>query len=272
MSEILDEAANLYQELIDIEDDSVNQSREAAEAAQQELEQERQKRQPSTFITMILRLYLLTITARTADPRQFYLPPQGTGAATARLLADLEHVKESDYGRKFGYFAELCKDENTGLPDLYHWHVKLGPFQKEDNLYGELEQRGMDHVLLDLQFPFDYPNSPPFVRVIRPRFAFRTGHVTIGGSICMEVLTQTGWSPANGTHCYCSCSFCNNVLLDVETVIVQIRSEMDAGGAKLAHDDHSDYPESEAYAAYERVADFHNWKRPDWKSYRFGSR
>jgi len=41
----------------------------------------------------------------------------------------------------------------------------------------------------------DYPVDPPFVRVVRPRFAFHSGHVTIGGSICMELLTRSGWSP-----------------------------------------------------------------------------
>ena len=38
---------------------------------------------------------------------------------------------------------------------------------------------------------------PPFVRVLRPRFKFLTGHVTVGGSICMQMLTKSGWSPAN---------------------------------------------------------------------------
>jgi hypothetical protein len=34
------------------------------------------------------------------------------------------------------------------------------------------------------------------VRVIRPRFAFHTGHVTVGGSICIELLTSSGWCAA----------------------------------------------------------------------------
>lgn len=39
-------------------------------------------------------------------------------------------------------------------------------------------------------FPPNFPFAPPFIRVIRPRFMFRTGHVTIGGSICTEMLTN----------------------------------------------------------------------------------
>jgi len=74
-----------------------------------------------------------------------------------------------------------------------------------------------------MKFPKDYPMNPPFVRVIRPRFKFltgsysnmlvlsilytlacayknlsaSTGHITIGGSICMQMLTRSGWSPSN---------------------------------------------------------------------------
>ena len=50
---------------------------------------------------------------------------------------------------------------------------------------------------MEMSFPEDYPMAPPFVRVIRPKFRFLTGHVTIGGSICMQVLTKSGWSPGN---------------------------------------------------------------------------
>jgi hypothetical protein len=126
--------------------------------------------------------------------------------------------------------------------------------------------------MLEFWFPFDYPNNPPFVRVVRPRFAFRTGHVTVGGSICMEVLTSSGWLPTN----------------DVETVIIQIRAEMNGGGAKLdqvhdyiivfcfvlpcadaiRQDNHTDYDEGEAFAAFDRVASDHKWKVPDWRKYR----
>lgn len=32
-------------------------------------------------------------------------------------------------------------------------------------------------MLLEMRFSKDYPHVPPFVRVVRPKFAFRTGHV-----------------------------------------------------------------------------------------------
>ena len=82
---------------------------------------------------------------------------------------------------------------------------------------------------MEMKFPKDYPMSPPFARVVKPRFQFLTGaynsaiiycvliycnltihvhvcnfpmfcivgHITVGGSVCMEVLTKSGWTPTN---------------------------------------------------------------------------
>ena len=44
--------------------------------------------------------------------------------------------------------------------------------------------------------------SPPFFRVVWPRFRYQTGHVTVGGSICMESLTNSGWSSARSIESY----------------------------------------------------------------------
>jgi hypothetical protein len=56
-------------------------------------------------------------------------------------------------------------------------------------LWNEMQE----HITLHVTFPPNFPFSPPFIRVVRPRFAFRTGHVTVGGSICTLMLTNDGW-------------------------------------------------------------------------------
>ena len=38
----------------------------------------------------------------------------------------------------------------------------------------------------------DYPAQPFFLRVVAPRCVWYTGHVTAGGSICIEALTLSG--------------------------------------------------------------------------------
>lgn len=39
----------------------------------------------------------------------------------------------------------------------------------------------MDHLLMELTFPSDYPHHPFFLRVVKPRCQWYTGHVTAGG-------------------------------------------------------------------------------------------
>lgn len=69
----------------------------------------------------------------------------------------------------------------------------------------------------DIMFSENYPHEPPFVRVVFPRFAFRTGHITVGGSICMESLTPSGWSSARS----------------LESYFVEILSLINVGNARL---------------------------------------
>lgn len=80
---------------------------------------------------------------------------------------------------------------------------------------------------MEMIFPPDYPLAPPFLRVLRPRFKFLTGHVTVGGSVCMQLLTNNGWSPAN----------------TIESVIVQVRA------CRLACYPHFHRRSSEAFAS-----------------------
>ena len=83
------------------------------------------------------------------------------------------------------------------------------------------------------------------MRVIRPRFAFHTGHVTVGGSICMEALTSSGWTPE----------------YSMEGVLMLVRQAMVDGGAKLdILRPHIPYSEQEARSAFMRVARDHGWK------------
>eukprot|EP01100_Stratorugosa_tubuloviscum_P002567 TRINITY_DN1605_c0_g1_i1.p1 TRINITY_DN1605_c0_g1~~TRINITY_DN1605_c0_g1_i1.p1 ORF type:complete len:310 (+),score=123.67 TRINITY_DN1605_c0_g1_i1:69-998(+) len=166
----------------------------------------------------------------------------GTGnkQGNEALMRELR-VLLSDDTKKFGYSATPLGD------NIYHWHIKLFGFDKGTPLQKDLEKLeskgGINHVLLEMKFPSDYPFAPPFVRVVKPRFQFHTGHVTIGGSICMELLTRSGWTPANS----------------IESIIVQIRTEMIIGGARLDVLQH-DYTEEQALEAFNRVARQHGWQ------------
>jgi ubiquitin-conjugating enzyme E2 Q len=53
-------------------------------------------------------------------------------------------------------------------------------------------RRGQDHCVMEVSFPKDYPTRPFSLRCVSPRFVWYTGHVTAGGSICIEALTTSG--------------------------------------------------------------------------------
>nr|BAK02238.1 predicted protein [Hordeum vulgare subsp. vulgare] len=173
----------------------------------------------------------------------------GSPTATMRLIRDLKAIGNGKPDT-LGFSATPVVDTKSGLENLYHWNVKFFGFEKGSEIAKDMEQykkkTGQDSIQLELRFSKDYPFAPPFVRVVRPRFAFRTGHVTVGGSICMELLTNSGWNSTN----------------DIESILIQIRSEMLSGGARLDHSNSTnyEYSESEAWDAFYRAASTHGWK------------
>lgn len=130
---------------------------------------------------------------------------QTSDSATLRLMADLKSLLKAKPAES-GFSAAPQKRGN--LDDLYTWEVKLfgfdGPIAEDMVKYKK--KSGKDYIMLLLRFSKDYPYKPPFVRVVEPVFQFRTGHVTLGGAICMELLTNTGWKPFN----------------DIEQIIIQV--------------------------------------------------
>lgn len=146
-------------------------------------------------------------------------------------------------------FEVSLKDEDN----LFIWNVKMRfPLDSDSKLQEKLNEYSKKYntdncVNFEISMPSDYPFSPPFVRVITPRFAFRTGHVTVGGSVCMEFLTKSnehGWSPS----------------IDMENTLVSIQTQILLGNPELDTTNRQVYSMREAEEAFTRVAQFHGWK------------
>jgi len=116
-------------------------------------------------------------------------------------------------------------------------------------------------ITLEILFPMSYPDDVPFVRMLRPRFLYRTGHVTIGGSICTEMLTPHGWRPM--TVQALVLSICE-ILRDGQAA-VQIHPDMHCSTPMI------DYSEQEAREAFKRVAQHHGWDTAKSKGKKKGS-
>jgi ubiquitin-conjugating enzyme E2 Q len=90
----------------------------------------------------------------------------------------------------------------------------------------------------------EYPIKPPFVRIIHPHFRAMTGHITAGGSLCMEALSNSGWVPSTS----------------VEALIIQVRSILTDGGAEIDDSNvNMRYTMEEAREAFTRAMKVHNW-------------
>jgi hypothetical protein len=105
------------------------------------------------------------------DASVFNMPSIARAAATQRLISDFAHLKGVD-SKEFGFVAEPW-DKN-----LYRWHVRLFPpadselfkdLQKtvKKSFFGKKSGGAEACIELEMLFPSEYPNDPPFIRVLQ---------------------------------------------------------------------------------------------------------
>jgi len=171
-----------------------------------------------------------------------HTPVKGSQKATETLLKIWKEICKASPDKEG--FSVAPVDDN-----MYKWHVRLfgwdeGSQIKEDMFLFE-SVTGKDHVLLEVLFPPNFPDDPPFLRVVYPRFHQYTGHITSGGSICIKDLTRSGWDPK----------------FQLSSFFIMIRNLLLEGGALVDMDSAGvEYSEEEARAAFQRVAEAHGWK------------
>ncbi|KAK0626276.1 hypothetical protein B0T14DRAFT_410676, partial [Immersiella caudata] len=173
--------------------------------------------------------------------------------ALARELKKLQAVQSKTPSHELGWYIDFDRIDN-----VYHWIVELHTFDKSIPLAQDMKTIGITSIVLEIRFPKDFPMQPPFIRVIRPRFlpfmGGGGGHVTGGGAMCMELLTNTGWSPANSME---------SVLLQVRLAMSNLeprpaRIESAVSKARAS----GDYTVGEAIEAYARAVKTHGWALP----------
>ncbi len=190
--------------------------------------------------------------------------PKDTSTITTktlmRALKDALKVQDRTPLHELGWYIDR---ELVG--NMYQWIVELHSFESSLPLAKDMKAAGLTSIVLELRFTNNFPFSPPFVRVVRPRFLpFNSGgggHVTAGGAICMELLTNNGWL----------------VTSTIESVLLQIRMAMSsserparlemAGRRSHGSGTYSCYGVGEAIDAYKRACLVHGWQVPaDFKT------
>lgn len=137
-----------------------------------------------------------------------------------------------------GFQVRLVEDDQLGK-----WMIHLA---RVDNpkLEEQMRRLGIPAIEIEVTFKENYPIAPPFIRVVYPHFKFHSGHITVGGSLCMEMLTNQGWSPT----------------FNVENVITQIKMAIADGGGEIDEANYKRrYTMDEALEAFKRVMASHGW-------------
>ncbi|OBT95051.1 hypothetical protein VE01_07354 [Pseudogymnoascus verrucosus] len=186
-------------------------------------------------------------------------PSYATSAATNMLARDLQvllKVQSATPLHELGWYID-----GDSIDNMYQWIVELHSFDPKLPLAKEMKDAGISSIVLEMRFGKNYPMSPPFVRVIRPRFlpfmAGGGGHVTAGGALCMELLTNSGWSAVSS----------------IESVLLQVRmaiSSTDPKPARLTKGGRGDYGVGEAIEAYLRACRAHGWEASNMDDFKSG--
>ena len=198
------------------------------------------------------------------DPSTLMLlepPSYATSMATKALQRELTatlKVQDNHPLHELGWYIDPSL-----ILNVYQWIVELHSFEPQLPIAQEMKEKDIQSIIIEIRFGAQYPMSPPFVRVVRPRFlSFMQGgggHVTAGGALCMELLTNSGWSAVS----------------NIESVLLQVRlaiSSTDPKPARLIPGPVSSYQVGEAVEAYIRACNAHGWEIPaDFRSNYSGS-
>ena len=180
------------------------------------------------------------------------LPEYATSGTTKILMREislLQKTQKTTPLASLGWYVDAEKIEN-----VYQWIVELhsfGNINAKLELVADMKKLSIPSIVLEIRFNKEFPISPPYVRVIRPRFLSLAqgggGHIVMGGAMCMELLTNTGWSSVS----------------TMESVLMCIRMAIASDPpAKLDKHAKGDYGIGEAADGYLRACASHGWTVP----------
>ncbi|SMQ45140.1 unnamed protein product [Zymoseptoria tritici ST99CH_1A5] len=184
------------------------------------------------------------------------LPTYASSGTTKRLMKELQSlakIQSTTPAAELGWYIDVEQIEN-----VYQWIVELHSFHTFEvkgqplPLSVDMKNQKVTSLVLEIRFNKDFPFTPPYVRVIRPRCLSLMqgggGHIVMGGAMCMELLTNTGWSSVSS----------------MESVLMQIRLAIASEPfARLDSRNKGDYGTGEAADGYVRACNTHGWQVPE---------
>ncbi len=195
------------------------------------------------------RFFVLGGAAESAQKEKQLKMSRGSGRIMKELrdMTQADTVNNDDIKYEFRYSDDnIMIWEFDLLASNFMDASKPADFLEQPDLYRDCLAMRVDRIKFEIRLPEDYPFSPPFVRIVSPRFLQMTGYVTYGGSICFELLTKGGWVAA----------------MSVVKVMIAVMINMIEGKARLDRNSpYKEYGYKEAVDAYGRILQAH---KHDW--------
>lgn len=158
-------------------------------------------------------------------------------AYSKRLMMEYKKLMKKT-GDELGFTMKLAEEGNLRKWQLFIHNVD------NDKLTTQMAKLNIPYIEMEFTFPEGYPIEPPFIRIIHPHFKSLTGHITIGGSICMEAVSKSGWIPTTS----------------VEALITQVKLILSDGGADIDETNYNKkYNMADAKDAFARAMSVHGW-------------
>jgi hypothetical protein len=177
-------------------------------------------------------------------------------SSNKRIMGEIKKLTRGSgiYDKSSGmiYIFEIKNEANMNILTIQlpkeNFYDDDKPFEKQAPIYKDMIKFDIENVEFEIRLKEDYPFSPPFIRIVKPRFQYMTGHITLGGSICMELLTNQNWIPS----------------FNIEKVMLMISQNIMVGEARLdAKNYYKSYGYEESVSAFKRMLTNHpEWTRP----------
>lgn len=177
------------------------------------------------------------------------LPPR----TLRRLMSELKQLqnKREQNIAEYGIDVRLADPEGNDLR-IWQLHMHADKLNQKSGLAKALQKFAIDVVVFELWIPDAFPTAPPRVRVLKPTFNTGSFFVFSNGALCMETLSQQGWSPA----------------LSLLQLGLQMKATMSEGSGSIyspaATAGASDNDRKRAWETFEKIEESHK----DWDPFR----
>lgn len=157
-----------------------------------------------------------------------------------RMLSDYRSFLNEDP-------ESLCFSVEPFEGRIDRWKIFVHSFGDAQQLMADMKkwsaQTHKDRIELDIYFPPDYPDSPPFIHFVEPRFV-AGGQIKPGGALCLSLTTMEGWNPV-----YDAVTFINGFI----SFFLSLKP-------KINFENTTPYSLQEAIASHKYVGSYHKWQ------------